>query len=309
MTIYAIRHLTTYRYDSEVSYARCELRLTPGSDEAQTVLKSQIEVTPLPASRTAKTDVFGATVTALIIDKPHRSLAIESRCLVDVHAPPIGDVSATDPWETVRIAALKSRALDANAPAVYLYPTPTTPITPQITAYARESFTPGRPVLEAAAELMGRIRKQFSYDPEATDVRTPVLEAFEKRHGVCQDFAHVMICGLRGLGLPARYVSGYLRTIPAPGQARLEGADATHAWVALWCGPQRGWVGLDPTNDLLVGNDHVRLAVGRDYRDVAPIEGVLLGAGRQTLDVAVDVLEASQVPVSGLPDSLRKILA
>jgi transglutaminase-like putative cysteine protease len=137
---------------------------------------------------------------------------------------------------------------------------------------------------------MGRIRREFTYDPDATEVSTPVSEAFEKRHGVCQDFAQVMISGLRGLGLPARYVSGYLRTVPQPGQPRLEGADATHAWVAVWCGYDRGWIGLDPTNNMFTENDHITLATGRDYQDVAPIEGVLLGSGRQKLKVEVDVI-------------------
>ncbi len=141
---------------------------------------------------------------------------------------------------------------------------------------------------------MRRIRDEFTYDPEATTVSTPVLDAFTARHGVCQDFAQVMISGLKGLGLPAAYVSGYLRTIPPPGKPRLEGADATHAWVSLWCGEAAGWVGFDPTNDLLVQNDHIVLAVGRDYSDVAPIDGIILAPGDQTLKVEVDVIPQAE---------------
>jgi transglutaminase-like putative cysteine protease len=137
---------------------------------------------------------------------------------------------------------------------------------------------------------MHRIRTDFKYDPKATVISTPLDEVFEKRHGVCQDFAHVMIAGLRGLGLPAAYVSGYLRTIPPPGNARLQGADATHAWVSLWCGAQIGWIGLDPTNDILVENDHIVLAVGRDFSDVSPVDGIIVGSRKQKLSVAVDVL-------------------
>jgi transglutaminase-like putative cysteine protease len=148
-------------------------------------------------------------------------------------------------------------------------------------------------VFEAACELMGRVRRDFRYDPEATEVSTPIREAFAQRHGVCQDFAHIMIAGLRGLGLPAAYVSGYLRTIPPPGQPRLEGADATHAWVMIWCGPETGWIGLDPTNDLIVGDDHIITATGRDYADVSPLDGVLVGPGSQKLDVKVDVIPVS----------------
>jgi transglutaminase-like putative cysteine protease len=137
---------------------------------------------------------------------------------------------------------------------------------------------------------MHRIRTEFKYDPKATVISTPLKEVFEKRHGVCQDFAHVMIAGLRGLGLPAAYVSGYLRTIPPPGKPRLQGADATHAWVSLWCGPGIGWVGFDPTNDILVENDHIVLAVGRDFSDVSPVDGIIVGSRKQKLSVAVDVL-------------------
>jgi transglutaminase-like putative cysteine protease len=137
---------------------------------------------------------------------------------------------------------------------------------------------------------MHRIRSEFRYDPKATVISTPLHEVFENRHGVCQDFAHVMIAGLRGLGLPAAYVSGYLRTIPSPGRPRLQGADATHAWVSLWCGDELGWVGFDPTNDLLVENDHIVLAIGRDFADVSPVDGIIVGSPKQKLGVAVDVV-------------------
>jgi transglutaminase-like putative cysteine protease len=159
-----------------------------------------------------------------------------------------------------------------------------------VTAYAAASFQPGGGILTGAVDLMHRIRNDFRYDPKATVISTPLKEVFEKRHGVCQDFAHVMIAGLRGLGLPAAYVSGYLRTYPPPGQPRLQGADATHAWVSVWCGADIGWIGFDPTNDLLVGNDHIILAVGRDFSDVSPVDGIIVGSRKQKLGVAVDVL-------------------
>jgi transglutaminase-like putative cysteine protease len=159
-----------------------------------------------------------------------------------------------------------------------------------VSAYATESFPPGAGILKCAFDLMHRIRTQFRYDPKATAISTPLGEVFDKRHGVCQDFAHVMIAGLRGLGLPAAYVSGYLRTMPPPGQPRLQGADASHAWVSLWCGAELGWVDLDPTNDLLVANDHIVLAVGRDFSDVSPVDGIIVGSPKQKLGVAVDVL-------------------
>lgn len=288
--IYTLRHRTTYRYEDPVSFAQCVLRLTPRSSPSQTVLRSAITVLPRPAQTQTGLGPFGERTLRVLIDEPHEVLVIESQCRVDVHVPPIGDPADSQPWEAVRTESFADRDLGPEGPAAFLYPTPRTPNTAPITDYARQSFLPGRPIVEAAAELMRRMHSDFRYDPEATTVSTPAPEAFRRRHGVCQDFAHIMIAGLRGLGLPAAYVSGYLRTLPPPGEPRLEGADATHAWVAVWCGPARGWLGFDPTNAIFAENDHIVLAVGRDYGDVAPIDGIILAPGVQTLDVEVDVI-------------------
>jgi transglutaminase-like putative cysteine protease len=180
--------------------------------------------------------------------------------------------------------------LGAASPIGYVFASPLVPVLDLGTAYAATSFHLGRGILAGAVDLMHRIRTEFKYDKKATVISTPLREVFEKRHGVCQDFAHAMIAGLRGLGLPAAYVSGYLRTTPPPGKPRLQGADATHAWVSVWCGEEIGWVGFDPTNDLLVENDHIVLAVGRDFSDVSPVDGVIVGSRKQKLGVAVDVL-------------------
>jgi len=287
---YKLRHRTTYSYQEAVPFARCVLRLTPRSSATQTVLESAITVTPEPSARLERVGPFGAEILTVTVDRPHTALVIEANSRIDVHVPPPGDPEATPAWEAVRTRALSTTDLGPDGPASYLFPTPRTPITPAITDYTRESFAPGRPIVAAVSELNRRIFAEFKYDPGATEVSTPVAQAFEARHGVCQDFAQIMICGLRGLGLPAKYVSGYLRTIPPAGQPRLEGADATHAWVAVWCGDEAGWVGFDPTNAILAGNDHLVLAVGRDYADVAPIDGVILASGVQTLKVEVDVI-------------------
>jgi transglutaminase-like putative cysteine protease len=287
--IYALRHRTTYAYEDPVTFARCVLRLTPQSSATQTVLRSTVAVTPRPSSSHEGTGPFGEKTLTVVIDRPHSELVIEGRSRVDVHAPPPPSPGDGSPWEQIRDRAYDTRALGPEGPATYLYPTRRTPLTPAITEYARESFSAGRSIIEAAAELMTRMHADFVYDPEATTVSTPAVEAFAARHGVCQDFAHIMISGLRGLGLPAAYVSGYLRTIPPPGRPRLEGADATHAWVSVWCGDELGWVGFDPTNAITVENDHIVLAVGRDYSDVAPIDGIILAPGVQTLKVEVDV--------------------
>lgn len=288
--IYDVRHVTTYGYSRPVPFARCILRLQPRSDGGQTVTTSTISVSPRPAERADGTCFFGNRMTTVSISKPHRELKVEMRARLEVRRMPAPFPGLTRAWEGVTELALASDSLGPDSPAHHLYPSRLVPPVAAVTDYARQSFARQRPVLEAASELMGRIRRDFTYDPEATEVSTPLEEAFRQRHGVCQDFAHVMIAGLRGLGLPAAYVSGYIRTIPPPGEKRLEGADASHAWVMLWCGPETGWIGLDPTNDLIVADDHIVTAFGRDYADVSPLDGVLVGPGSQKIAIAVDVI-------------------
>lgn len=288
--IYTIRHQTTYEYEDPVQFARCVLRLSPMQSEAQSVLASAVSVSPRPLTSEPGVGAFGEKTLTVVIDKPHTELVIRATSRVDVHATAIGGQTHSEPWEVLRALAFESRSLGPDGPATYLYPSQRTPITPSITDYARESFRPGQPIIAAAADLMTRIHRDFTYDPKATTVRTSAATAFEARHGVCQDFAHVMITGIRGLGLPVSYVSGYLRTVPPPGKPRLQGSDATHAWVSVWCGPDLGWLGFDPTNAVIVHDDHIVLAVGRDYSDVSPIDGIILSPGVQTLDVEVDVI-------------------
>jgi transglutaminase-like putative cysteine protease len=288
--IYRLRHLTTYRYQTPVTFARCVLRLWPHDGDGQNVLEHHISITPRPAHMREHLGPFGERVLTATVETPHRLLKVDARSRVAVERALPPPLLTGSPWEIVRRAAADAHALDAVSPANFLYPTPRTPILPAITAYGRQSFTAERPILEAVFALTRQIYDDFRYDPESTTVSTPVNEAFNARHGVCQDFSHIMICALRGLGLSAAYVSGYLRTTPPPGKPRLEGADATHAWVAVWCGDDLGWIGFDPTNALVVSNDHIVLATGRDYADVAPIDGVILGSGEQKLKVAVDVV-------------------
>lgn len=288
--IYEVRHVTTYGYSRVVPFARCILRLVPRSDAGQRVESSELVISPRPAERGDGLCFFGNHMTTMTVTTPHRELRVEMRARITVERPAPPHPGLTRGWEQVAALALASASLDPSSPAHHLYPSRLVPQVSAVIAYARESFPAGRPVLEAACELMGRIRRDFTYDPDATEVSTPLAEAFAARHGVCQDFAHIMIAGLRGLGLPAAYVSGYIRTIPPPGQKRLEGADASHAWVTVWCGPEIGWIGLDPTNDLVVADDHIVTAIGRDYADVSPLDGVLVGPGSQKIDVAVDVV-------------------
>ena len=224
------------------------------------------------------------------IDIAHSELRIEARSMVRVERRQVAPEERGIPWDSVREQAFAIQSLEPSSPAHFIFASHLTPFWPEVTAYIAESFQPHRPIIEAARALIGRIRREFKYDPDATRVSTPLIDAFNARHGVCQDYAHIMIAGLRGLGLPAAYVSGYIRTIPPNGQPRLEGGDASHAWVALWCGPDDGWIGFDPTNNILECDDHVVLGWGRDYGDVAPLGGILQGTRDQDVDVAVDVI-------------------
>jgi transglutaminase-like putative cysteine protease len=288
--IYDIRHVTTYSYESPVSVARCSLRLEPKSGDGQELISHTVDIRPKPADRTIRHDFFGTHTESVLIETPHRSLRIDSRSRVSVSRRAPGRAATCPAWESIRDVAFEATSLGPSSPVGYVFASPLVPVQRPVTAYASVSFPPGGGILAGAVDLMHRIRTEFKYDPKATVISTPLKEVFEKRHGVCQDFAHVMIAGLRGLGLPAAYVSGYLRTVPPPGKPRLQGADATHAWVSLWCGEGLGWVGLDPTNDILVENDHIVLAVGRDFSDVSPVDGIIVGSRKQKLAVAVDVL-------------------
>ena len=288
--IYDIRHVTTYSYENPVSFARCSLRLEPRNGDGQQLVSHTVDIRPRPADRTARRDFFGTFTESIVIETPHRSLRIDSRSRVSVSRRAPGRTTQGPAWESVRDVAFAATSLGPASPIGYIFASPLVPVLAPVTAYAGLSFQPWGGVLVGAVDLMHRIRTEFKYDHKATVISTPLKEVFEKRHGVCQDFAHVMIAGLRGLGLPAAYVSGYLRTIPPPGKPRLQGADATHAWVSLWCGEGLGWVGFDPTNDILVENDHIVLAVGRDFSDVSPVDGIIVGSRKQKLAVAVDVL-------------------
>jgi len=291
--IYDIAHRTTYKYDAPVASARCAMRLIPRNDRGQTLLSHRIELSPSAETLNERTDFHGNRVCEARILKPHTKLQIALAARVAVERAPPPAPALTPAWEIVRNAAYASDSLAASSPAQYIYASRFTPLFDAATHYAHESFSPGRPILEGAIELTQRIHADFAYDPDATHIATPIAQAFERRRGVCQDFAHIMIAALRGLGLAAAYVSGYLRTYAAPGQPRLEGADSTHAWVSVWCGPEFGFFDLDPTNAIVVGNDHIAIAIGRDYADVSPIDGVIIGAGDQDLDVSVDVKEAA----------------
>lgn len=286
---YLVRHRTRFRYAYPVSFARCNLRLQPVEWAGQTLEDFRLDLSPSAKVTGTRPLGYLGHVTRMVVERPSRELSIESRFRIRVDRP-VPEPRADDPTiAEIAAAARTTMDIGVESPANFIYPSPSIPLNSEITAWCAEHLDPHRGIVEAGLALATRIHDRFTYDGSATTVDTSPIEAFEKRHGVCQDFAQIMIAGLRGAGLPAAYVSGYLRTIPPPGKARLVGADATHAWVVIWCGTGRGWLGFDPTNACMVGSDHIVTAMGRDYADVAPIDGVFTGQEGQKIEVSVDV--------------------
>jgi len=322
---YEINHRTSYSYASEVSVSHHLARLTPRALAGQQLIAHDLVVDPGVATMTHRDDYFGNRATFFTITSPHRTLDVISRCRVELQPRETPRPAGTPPWEMIREAckngsgALYRQIELGEKPPVstdatpngtgglplalnlsggtagdptdvreFIFPSPFVPQLPELADYAAESFPPERPMLEAVLHLTNRIARDFTFDPRATTTATPMEQVIKQRRGVCQDFAHFQIGCLRALGLPARYTSGYLETMPPPGKPKLVGADASHAWVQVYI-PPAGWIDVDPTNNLLPSDRHVLLAWGRDFDDVSPIRGVIVGGGKHKLDVAVDV--------------------
>jgi transglutaminase-like putative cysteine protease len=285
---YTVRHRTTYRYAQDVSYSHHLVHLAPRETATQRVTAFDLTVSPGSAQRTHRNDYFDNPTEWLALKEAHSMLEIIAQSRVTVIDRPEHDAEASEPWENVR-ARLETNDLSGYDVVQYVFDSTLTVFTVDLGTYAAKSFTPGRPILAAAMELMSRIHEDFRYDSTVTDTTTLVDRIFEMRAGVCQDFAHVGIAAMRSLGLPARYVSGYLLTEPPPGKERLIGADASHAWFSIWA-PPFGWVDLDPTNNVIPGEGHITISWGRDYADVAPINGVVTGGGDHLVEVGVDVV-------------------
>jgi transglutaminase-like putative cysteine protease len=283
---YKILHRTTYRYKYPVSVGNHVACLKPRSLPHTQSAESEVIVSPAPVTRTERTDFFGNTLCFFTVQEPHKELIVEARSSVDV--TPAARVQDSLPWEEAAALLSVDQSIEGLAAYQFGFESPRIRVRPEFAAYALESFTPRRPMADALLDLTTRIYTDFRFDSKATNVRTPPEEVFKKRHGVCQDFAHVQIACLRSINIAARYVSGYLRTYPPPGKPRLIGADASHAWVSAWC-PGSGWLDVDPTNNVVPSDGHVTLAWGRDYSDVSPLRGLVLGGGAHTLKVAVDM--------------------
>ena len=286
--IYRIVHRTTYKYKYPVSFGNHVACLKPRSLSHHKVAGSELRIQPPPATRTERVDYFGNLLCFFTIQEPHKELVVEalSEVIMGENATPWPQQSL--PWEEAARLLPNDHSPSGLEAYQFGFESARIRMRPEFASYALQSFTPGRPMPSALLDLTARIHNDFRFDSKVTNVRTPTEEVFRKRRGVCQDFAHIQIACLRSLNLAARYVSGYLRTYPPPGRPRLVGADASHAWVSAYC-PGFGWLDLDPTNNVVPSIGHVTLAWGRDYGDVSPLRGLILGGGPHRLKVAVDM--------------------
>jgi len=276
------RHTTTYLYREPVSICHTQVRLAPRENRNQQVLEHSLTVFPIPDRMFGNKDYFGNNVLYFSIHEPHEMLTIASESIIAMEEHQPIEPSWTPPWEQALAEKWRHEERHGLKAYEFAFESPRIPLGPEFADYARPSFTPDRPLLEACLDLGHRIHTDFHYDPKATTVVTPVAEVLKNRRGVCQDFAHLAITCLRSLGFAARYVSGYLKS------EELVGSQASHAWLAVFC-PGFGWLGFDPTNDQVANGDHITLAYGRDYSDVAPVKGVAVGGGDQMIDISVTV--------------------
>lgn len=295
---YKITHTTKYAYSQAVPVCHNLVHLAPRVLPGQRCKAFQLLVHPEPFSIAHRKDYFGNDVSYFTIDQAHLGLSVTATSQVEVTAAPQVAAAETPPWESV-VQQLQEKhtagVLDAYQ---FTFDSPGVKLFPELIEYAKVSFPENRPILEAVLELTTRINTEFKYDSRATNVNTEISEVFEKKHGVCQDFAHFQIGCLRALGLAARYVSGYLRTNPPPGKPRLVGADASHAWLSVYCGEKAGWIDVDPTNNVQASVDHITVAWGRDYYDVCPIQGTIVGGGEHRMTVSVDVAPEEPQPAA-----------
>ena len=284
----SVSHRTFYRYTSQVVQSQHLVHLSPRATGRQIIRNHSLLIEPAPASRYDGVDAFGNPMAVLDIELPHKEFLLRARSTVETLATAGIDLAACTACDARDAALSRPGAIPLDV-VPHRCASRLTTASLGIADYAAHSFPAGRPVLDGAMDLTMRVYREFTFDSKATDVSTPIHEVFKHRRGVCQDFAHFALAGLRALRIPARYVSGYILTRPPPGQPRLQGADASHAWISVWS-PETGWVDFDPTNGILVTDEHVTVACGRDYDDVSPISGLLLGGGSHEVSVAVDVV-------------------
>jgi len=295
---YRITHTTTYNYSQAVGLCQNEARLQPRDYWRQYCETSHFEITPTPMDLRELVDYFGNRLVYFAIQQPHRQLVVTAVSEVSLFPGQLGNSSLPQiSWQEARelVQSIYSQDLTKQQMQLlldakqYVLDSPMITATAELADYARPSFQPDRPLVDVVADLTQRIYHDFTYDPSFTTIATPLSDVLKHRRGVCQDFSHLAIACLRSFGIPARYISGYMETLPLPGKSRLVGADASHAWFAVYV-PELGWVDFDPTNNKMPHDQHITLAWGRDYADVTPLKGIAFGGGHHTLSVSVDVL-------------------
>ncbi len=289
---YKISHDTTYEYADAVPVCQNLVHLVPRATDYQSCSYHRLTVRPNPATSSRRGDYFGNTATIFSVTQSHRRLQIRASSKVELRPRPVPEPTAAPSWQAVQAQLRGDRTPQGLAAYQFCFRSPHVPLHHELAEYAGASFTADRPLLAAVADLTSRIHTDFTYDPTATTVSTPIMEVFRQRRGVCQDLAHLQIGCLRAVGLAARYVSGYVRTYPAEDKPQLVGADASHAWLSVYCGPA-GWIDVDPTNDLFPSAEHITLAWGRDFGDVCPVSGMFVGGGNHQIRVAVEVQAVS----------------
>jgi len=285
---FRITHRTTYRYAESVTVSQHAARMAPRTTAHQQGSEFKLQIKPAPALKSEHTDYFGNSMCVFSVQGLHRDLEVTATSVVRTTKPEAIILAVSPGYAKVRALFRDPVSPDLCEPYQFVFDSPQVQCHADYAAYALASFTAETPVLAGVRDLTHRIHADFKFDPTATTVATPLEEVWTKRRGVCQDFAHLAIACLRSIGLPARYVSGYLRTVPPPGKPRLVGADQSHAWFSVYC-PTVGWVDFDPTNDCIVGEDHPMVAYGRDYSDVSPLVGIITGGGEHKVIVGVDV--------------------
>jgi len=287
--IYDVSHRTVFRYSSPVVQSQHIVHMSPRPVDRQEIRGHTLLIDPAPTIRTEREDYYGNRVVMFDIEQEHKELVVHAKSTIAVTPPQEVDLERSAAWDSLAERVAQPRGgLDIEVVG-YACASKHTPSSAEIAAYARGSFEAGRPVLQAAWDLVRRIYSDFVFDTTATDISTPVAQVLQRRRGVCQDFSHLALACLRAMHLPARYVSGYILTSPPPGLPRLAGADASHAWISVWA-PEIGWTDFDPTNGLIPSDEHIAIAYGRDYDDVSPISGILLGGNEHSVRVGVDVL-------------------
>lgn len=289
--VYDVSHRTTYRYSTPVALSHHVLHLTPRSSPSQICHRSALSITPTPSAHATGVDYFGNPVAFITLQNQHKELLLHARSVIEVLPTERPDPASTMAWDAIfeRLSGDTSdEALDALQ---YAFETPQTLATDEIRRFAERLFPPARPVLAGTLALTDALHRELTFDTTATTVSTPLADVWRSRRGVCQDFAHLQIACLRALRIPARYVSGYILTRPPEGKDKLVGADASHAWLSVWC-PGDGWVDVDPTNNVWVGHEHATLAWGRDYSDISPVNGAIFGGGAHAIQVGVDMVPA-----------------